>query len=55
MHQIQEFGHAESLVRVEGYEPPKKPKVERKPRRKKKATDEVTDTGRKRTARKESK
>jgi hypothetical protein len=26
LHQIQAFGHAEPLVRVEGYEPPRKPK-----------------------------
>ena len=25
MHQIQEFGHNERLIRVNGYEPPKKP------------------------------
>lgn len=25
LHQIQEFGHAEKLVRVEGYEPPAAP------------------------------
>lgn len=25
MHQIQAFGHAEPLVRVEGYQPPKTP------------------------------
>jgi hypothetical protein len=50
MHQVQEFGYAEPLVRVAGYEPPRKPKVERKPRRKRtKNTEEVTDTKRQRS------
>jgi len=26
LHQIQAFGHAEPLVKVEGYQPPRKPK-----------------------------
>jgi hypothetical protein len=50
MHQVQEFGHAEPLVRVEGYTPPRKPKAEPKPRRKRaKNTEEITDTRRQRS------
>jgi hypothetical protein len=26
LHQIQAFGHAEPLIRVEGYKPPRRPK-----------------------------
>ena len=29
MHQIQEFGHGAALVRVEDYEPPKKPEAKK--------------------------
>jgi hypothetical protein len=31
LHQIQAFGHAEPLVRVEGYEPPRTPDEEQTP------------------------
>jgi len=42
MHQIQEFGHAEPLVRVEGYKPPKTP-TKNGPRRRVSRKAEVTD------------
>jgi hypothetical protein len=39
MHHVQEFGHGEPLVRVEGYEPPKNAPKPQKPA----ATEEVVD------------
>jgi len=54
LHQIQEFGHAEPLVRVEGYTPPRK-QAARKPKRQKVSRkDEVTDTSPKRKKREET-
>jgi hypothetical protein len=54
MHQIQAFGHAEPLVRVEGYEPPRRPEANRKPARQKAARkDEVTDESPKRRQKRE--
>jgi hypothetical protein len=52
MHQIQEFGHAEPLVRVEGYQAPKIPTVNGPRRRAARKTEEVTDTSKKKEARK---
>jgi hypothetical protein len=42
MHFVARFGHAEPLVKIEGYEPPKKAKAPAK-RRTRKKKEEVTD------------
>jgi hypothetical protein len=54
MHQIQEFGHAEPLVRVEGYEAPRTPAKNSSRKRATRKKEEVTDTTRKRRTKKEA-